>query len=97
MAGLAVAVAVPLIMCAGIFPGHLARILSGRSPTIGNPNDYKFPVGMTRDEVRAEWGRPHRRYERNGWEIWSYDCDVLGFFCIRMEFGADGRVVNSWW
>jgi hypothetical protein len=53
--------------------------------------------GMTKDQVRAVLGRPHRTGDCGGDE-WTYRCDFFGGSNFRVFFGSDGRVTRrEWW
>ncbi len=69
-------------------------------PGIGHPPEKHMEtiqVGMTKGEVRAALGRPHRTGSCGGDE-WDYRCDFFEGSTFRVYFGADGRVARrEWW
>ena len=66
----------------------------GRGPA---HNTSKIAEGMTKDEVVALCGQPHKKYdEGGGTERWTYFEDCLGFNYTGVHFGAQGRVTNTW-
>jgi outer membrane protein assembly factor BamE (lipoprotein component of BamABCDE complex) len=70
-------------------------------PSIGDVEQAqtKIKPGMTKDEVRAVLGRPHRQgeYGQYGTE-WDYWETMFVGSVLRVYFGPDGRVRGSqWW
>lgn len=67
-------------------------------------------IGMTKAEVRARYGDPHRVVQEGGREVWEYDAKARGRDFIpvyggftrqykggSIAFGPNGRVVARKW
>ena len=66
-------------------------------PGIGDVERAKSKIepGMTKDEVRAVLGGPHRQ-ETDQWTYW--DSSIVLGSVLRIRFGPDDRVTSSdWW
>lgn len=69
----------------------------GRDTGVGDAEQAqrKIRVGMSKAEVRAALGRPHRG-EGNEWDYW--DSALVVGCVLRVHFGDDDRVTDSeWW
>jgi hypothetical protein len=97
--GLAIAVIASVISCCfltSVIGSVTFRVSYGNWP-IGDPNKYHYQRGMTQDEIRTMLGPPHKIYDEDEGERWSYYCDAFGFAIVGMQFDHEGVLLFDWW
>jgi hypothetical protein len=91
-----------LVACAILCSAGIGAVAHGLLPDDCRPGigdveraKKKIKPGMTKDEVRALLGRPHRRFDGPEESAWSYWDTVFADSVLRIHFGPDGRVTNT--
>jgi hypothetical protein len=76
-----------------LLPRPICCLYFGRDRA--DSSEFDVEVGMTQEEVRAKYGRPHKHYESyGGGTEWQYYTDRwgIGISFINVRFNQQGRV-----
>jgi outer membrane protein assembly factor BamE (lipoprotein component of BamABCDE complex) len=80
-----------LVLAVCVLPPAVFRLSYGRGPLTADP--HAVHTGMSQDDVFDLLGSPHETPP--GSATWFYYTDALKFGFFSVDFGQDGRVVDT--